>query len=159
MNLRNCSLILLLIAGLAPLLTPVAQAGETGTLVVTVQNEPLAGETTDQEVALAGATIRLSTRSDMTSGDFGLRTATTNENGKAVFFHLPPADYWIEAALDGFETRSWKVDVHAGLTRRVSVGLKIPIVECNLGRPWDLRGSLDPGIGPKVTVVRFGDHR
>ncbi len=80
----------------------------------------LTGEVVDQEgQALPGVSVTLS--SDNLIG--GAQTKVTDDGGSFKFTLLPPGEYHVEAALDGFVTN--QVDARVGLDRDTQVRLTL----------------------------------
>ncbi|NJL28569.1 MAG: carboxypeptidase regulatory-like domain-containing protein [Thermoanaerobaculia bacterium] len=147
----------LLAAVLLTQTTPVMASGEGGTLVVTCHEDDTSTrlQPAGQPLPLPGTTVRVSTDPAMGPGLYGLRTGVADHHGQAVFFDLPPGDYWFETSLEGFVSRRWAVKVHARRTRRAVVPLSPYIPECSLYERWDLRLELDPGSPAPATFLTF----
>lgn len=134
---------------------PARAAAGGGALVVHVAQEPWPDRPSGPADFLPGATVRLSTDSSFGAGRYGLRQSFANRRGVAVLTGLPPDGYWMEVGLEGFETRSWFVDLHSGFTRHVEVELGLIIPECTLGRFWDFRETLDPSMPQSTYIYRM----
>jgi hypothetical protein len=86
---------------------------QTGNLIVTVMSE--------EGQMLPGASVTISSNVLM-----GTRTYAAGANGKATFRNLPPGDYTVEVAMDGFQAyRQTGVEVRVAKTTKADVSMKL----------------------------------
>jgi len=86
---------------------------QSGNLIVTIMSE--------EGQVLPGASITLSSNVLM-----GTRMQTAGANGKATFRNLPPGDYVIDVAMDGFQAyRQSGISIRITKTSRADVAMKL----------------------------------
>ncbi len=108
----------LLVASLALFVTAHAQPAATGGISGVVSNAKT-------NVNLEGAIVSL-------SGPGGVvQTATTERGGTFSFFRVPAGHYTVQATYTGLDNQSKPVDVQAGVTTSVAMGLTSAIYTLN----------------------------